>query len=148
MIFEYGVYLTLAISAFLSATLLPGSSEASLLALLIVGKGSPVFLVIFATFGNVLGSIFNWYCGAFLIRFSERKWFPIRREHFHRGVSWFRKYGKYSLLFAWIPIIGDPLTVVAGALKIRLSLFIIFVSIGKLARYLAITYGFLWLLGA
>jgi len=135
------LYLGLFASAFLSATLLPGSSEAVLSGLLIQGQSDPVLLLLFATAGNVLGSFFNWICGVYLMHFQDRKWFPASARQIEKVTVWYHKYGIWSLLFAWAPIIGDPLTVVAGLMRAPLPLFLLFVTIGKLARYWLIIEG-------
>ncbi|MZR30251.1 YqaA family protein [Sneathiella litorea] len=131
-------YVTLFVSAFLSATLLPGASEAAFALFLADGVGAPVLLLIAAVTGNVLGSVVNWFLGRFFAEFRDRRWFPIKEAHYTRAVRWFDKYGKWSLLLAWAPMIGDPLTIVAGALRVPFGVFLLLVSIGKLARYLFI----------
>jgi membrane protein YqaA with SNARE-associated domain len=132
------------LSAFLSATLLPGSSEAALVALLAAGKGSPAVLIAVATLGNVLGSCVNWVLGRFFAHFRDRRWFPVGPRAFDRAERWYGRYGVWSLLFAWVPIIGDPLTVVAGVLRTELRWFLPLVVLGKLARYVAVAGGYLW----
>jgi len=129
-------YASLFLSAFLAATLLPGSSEALLGGLLIAGRAEPGLLIAVATVGNVAGSLVNWVCGRYLVRFRGRKWFPVSPRRYDQAVGWFEKYGLWSLLFAWAPLVGDPLTVIAGALRVRLLPFIVLVTLGKLARYL------------
>lgn len=69
-----------------------------------------------ATAGNVLGSVVNWMLGRFLIRFSGRRWFPASPARLARVTSWYHRWGYWSLLASWVPIIGDPLTLIAGAL--------------------------------
>ncbi|MFT6557008.1 MAG: membrane protein YqaA with SNARE-associated domain [Sneathiella sp.] len=128
-------YLGLFLSAFLSATLLPGSSEALLTTLVYKGGYSAALLLIFATAGNVTGSVFNWICGTFLMQFQDKKWFPVSAIQIEKATRWYNKYGTWSLLFAWLPIIGDPLTVVAGILRAPFWLFLILVTAGKLFRY-------------
>jgi membrane protein YqaA with SNARE-associated domain len=123
------------LSAFLSATLLPGSSEVALVALLSLGKSDPVWLVTVATVGNVLGSAVNWVLGRFFAHFSERRWFPIDARAYERAARWYNKFGLWSLLFAWLPVIGDPLTAVAGALRVPFGRFVVLVTLGKAARY-------------
>jgi membrane protein YqaA with SNARE-associated domain len=127
--------LGLFVSAFLSATLLPGSSEAALIALLALGRSDPVRLVAVATAGNVLGSVVNWIMGRFFAHFSDRRWFPVSRAAYERAVSWYNRFGLWSLLLAWLPVIGDPLTVVAGALRVGFWRFVVLVTIGKAGRY-------------
>lgn len=123
-------------SAFLAATLLPGSSEALLAGLLLAGGNDPALLIAVATVGNVLGSVVNWVCGRFLVGFQDRWWFPVSRARYAQAAGWFERYGLWSLLFAWAPIVGDPLTVIAGALRTPLPRFLILVTIGKFGRYL------------
>jgi membrane protein YqaA with SNARE-associated domain len=141
---EISAFTALFLSAFLSATLLPGSSEAALVGLLASGTGSPAALVGVATFGNVLGSCVNWLLGRFFSHFRERRWFPLGPQAFDRAVHWYGRYGVWTLLFAWVPLIGDPLTLAAGVLRTDLRWFVLLVTIGKFGRYLAIAAGFLW----
>jgi membrane protein YqaA with SNARE-associated domain len=129
------VYGGLFASALLSATLLPGSSEAVLTGLVMAEEGRLWLLLTAATAGNVLGSIVNWVCGRFLSAFSDRKWFPVSPRRFEQAADWFGRYGVWSLLLAWAPVVGDPLTVIAGALRVRLLPFVVLVTIGKLGRY-------------
>ena len=127
--------LGLFVSAFLSATLLPGSSEAALVALLALGRSDPVLLVAVATAGNGLGSVVNWAIGRFFAEFSERRWFPVSAAAFERATAWYGRFGVWSLLLSWVPVIGDPLTVAAGVLRVGLWRFVALVTIGKAARY-------------
>ncbi len=132
-------YLGLFISSFLAATILPLSSEVVLSALLLSGL-SPVALVTTATIGNVLGSLTNYALGYWVSLEVIKKWLKMSEQEFVKAEQRFVKYGYLSMLFAWVPIIGDPLTVVAGVLRIRLAWFVILVTAGKLARYLVISY--------
>jgi membrane protein YqaA with SNARE-associated domain len=141
---EFAVYSALFVSAFLSATLLPGSSEAALIGLLAAGKGDPALLIAVATMGNVLGSVVNWVLGRFFAHFRDRRWFPVNRQSYDCAIGWYERYGIWSLLFAWLPVVGDPLTLVAGALRADFRLFLLLVTLGKAARYLLIGVGFLW----
>ncbi len=129
-------------SAFLSATLLPGSSEAVLLALLAMDRSNPVILVLVATAGNVLGSVVNWVMGRFLAHFRNHPWFPFNQRSYDRAIVWYGRYGVWSLLLSWLPIVGDPLTVVAGALRVDIRWFIALVTLGKAARYAFIAAAF------
>lgn len=123
------------VSAFLSATLLPGSSEAALIALLALGRSDPLWLVAVATAGNVLGSVVNWAMGRFFAHFADRAWFPVSAKAFERATVWYNRFGVWSLLLAWVPVIGDPLTVAAGVLRTGFWRFLVLVTIGKAARY-------------
>ena len=131
-------YMLLILSAFLSATLLPGSSEVTLLALLTRGQHAPVTLILAATFGNVLGAVVNWMLGRYFAHFQHRSWFPIDGKTMTNAQGWYGRYGTWSLLLSWVPVIGDPLTVVAGVLRVDLSRFLLLVTLGKAARYMAI----------
>jgi membrane protein YqaA with SNARE-associated domain len=86
----------------------------------------------------VLGSIVNWLLGRGIDRFRDRKWFPASQAQLDRAASWYQRYGKWTLLLSWAPIIGDPLTVIAGVLREPLLSFVILVAIAKTGRYLAI----------
>lgn len=127
-------YIGLFIAAFLAATILPLSSELVLTALLLNGF-SPELLVIVATVGNVLGSLTNYGLGYWASKTVIQKWLRMTESEFVRAEERFKKYGIVALLFAWIPVIGDPLTVMAGILRIRLLWFLILVTIGKFMRY-------------
>jgi membrane protein YqaA with SNARE-associated domain len=125
-------------SAFLSATVLPGTSEAALVAVLASEAAPPALAIAVATAGNTLGSVVNWAIGRFLARYHDHPRFPISKERFERTVAIYRRWGVWSLLLAWVPVIGDPLTVVAGVLRTNLPLFVLLVGSAKLARYLAV----------
>ncbi len=142
---EIGSYLFLGASAFVAATLLPFYSEVVLVALLMRG-GDPVWLFTAATVGNTLGAVVNWYLGRFLLRFQDRRWFPFQPHQVHRAQAWFLRYGKWSLLMAWLPVGGDALTFFAGAMRVPLGVFVVLTGIGKGARYavvIALTLGIL-----
>ena len=125
-------------ASLLAATLIPAQSEALLAGLYLSGKYSAATLVAVATAGNVLGSVLNWLLGRSIVRFRDRKWFPFRPEQVERATRWYARWGVASLLLAWVPLIGDPLTLVAGIFRTRLALFLVMVTIGKLARYVAL----------
>ncbi len=132
-------YFGLFVSSFLAATILPLSSEVVLSALLLNGL-SPAALVAIATTGNVLGSLTNYALGYWASLEVIKKWLKISEKEFVRAEQYFVKYGLFSLCFAWVPIIGDPLTLIAGVLRIRLFWFVILVTTGKLMRYIVISY--------
>jgi len=133
---EFAIYSSLFLSAFSAATLLPGSSEALLAGFVATEKGAVGWLLAVATIGNVAGSAVNWVLGRFFIEFRDRKWFPVSEQGYLRAVRWYERFGVWTLLLAWLPIIGDPLTVIAGALRTRFWLLLLLVSIGKFGRYL------------
>lgn len=132
-------YIGLFLAAFLAATILPLSSEVVLSALLL-NHGSPATLVIIATIGNALGALTNYALGYWANLGVLRKWLKLSEKEMLNAEQRFQKYGIVSLLFAWVPIIGDPLTVIAGILRIRLLWFILLVTLGKLIRYIVISY--------
>lgn len=128
-------YLALFAAAFGSATLLPMQSEAVLLGLLSTGAYAAVVLIFVATLGNVLGSMLNWWLGSAIVRFKERAWFPISADKLSRAQKTYSRYGYWSLLLSWVPVIGDPITLIAGVMKEPLWRFIGIVTIAKLGRY-------------
>ncbi len=128
-------YAGLFAASFLAATILPFQSELVLVGLLLSGDHPWPVLLAVATVGNVLGAVVNWGLGRFFIHFRDRRWFPVKPETYAKVERWYARYGVWSLLFAWLPIGGDPLTVVAGALRTNLALFLVLVTVGKLGRY-------------
>jgi membrane protein YqaA with SNARE-associated domain len=123
-------------AAFLSATILPGSSEAALLALMTLGSWGTWTLIGVATVGNTLGSVVNWLVGLYVERWRNHPRFPVKPAEFERYQTWYQRWGVWSLLLAWVPVIGDPLTVMAGVMRTPLWVFIGVTGIGKLARYI------------
>lgn len=103
------------------------------------GSYSTILLVITASIGNILGSILNWLLGRRIEHYRNRRWFPVSQTRLERAQAWYIRYGKWSLLLSWAPIIGDPLTVMAGVLREPLLTFTILVSVAKIARYLVLT---------
>ena len=134
------IYLSLFSISFLAATILPFSSELTLAGLMTTSNYDNLLLLIVASLGNILGSVINWVLGFYSRNLSTKKWFPFKDEQIKKSSKWFKKFGKWSLLFAWVPIIGDPLTLAAGLLRIKFIEFLILVTIGKVSRYVAIFY--------
>ena len=133
---DIGVYLGLFLSALAAATILPMQSEAALVGLLLTDAYPVWILIAVASFGNVLGSALSWLLGRSVERFRHRRWFPVKDASLERAQHWYRRYGKWSLLLSWAPIIGDPLTVVAGILREPFPTFLLLVTIAKVGRYL------------
>ena len=131
------VYTSLFLISFLAATILPLSSEVTLLGLMSTNTYSPLLLIAAASSGNILGSIFNYLLGFYLLKYLQKKWFPFKVKKISSASKWFNKFGIWSLLFAWVPIVGDPITFLAGTFKINFYIFLILVSVGKIFRYLA-----------
>jgi membrane protein YqaA with SNARE-associated domain len=131
-------YLGLFSAAFIAATFLPMQSEALLVALMLNDQHSLMVLLTVATAGNVLGSVVNWVLGRAALQFKQRRWFPANDAQLDRAEIWYRRYGRWSLLASWLPIVGDALTIMAGVLREPLWSFVAIVTIGKGARYVAL----------
>ncbi|WP_417688365.1 YqaA family protein [Roseibium sp.] len=131
--------------SFLAATILPAQSELGLSGLIAADAASVPLLIAVASIGNTLGSVVNWLLGRGVDQFSDRRWFPVTPDKLQRASRWYQRYGKWSLLLSWAPVIGDPLTLAAGVLREPFLPFLILVAIAKTGRYLvvaAITLGF------
>lgn len=127
-------YFGLFLSAFLAATLLPAYSEILFAGLLSAGH-DPLALWLWASAGNTLGSAVNWTLGRYLLHFSDRRWFPFRRQNLATAQAWFQKWGVWSLLLAWLPVGGDALTFIAGVMRVHFGIFFLLTAIGKATRY-------------
>ncbi len=114
-------------SSFLAATLLPGGSEAVLFGVLKLDPQQYWPALAVATLGNTLGGMSSYLIGRIV---------PQRAEI--RGLNWIKLYGSPALLLAWVPILGDPLCVAAGWLRVNPWLAALFMALGKFARYLVI----------
>lgn len=135
---QYG-YVGLFLASFLAATILPLSSEIVLTLLLLNGL-NPSLLVMVATIGNVLGAVVNYGLGFYGGLIFRGKFRTASEREVNASLLRMQKYGAASLLLAWAPIIGDPLTVAAGVLRINLVLFFLLVTIGKCGRYVVLSY--------
>jgi membrane protein YqaA with SNARE-associated domain len=123
-------------SALLSSTLFPGGSEALLLYRLHQGA-DPLAAVATATAGNVLGSLITYAMGRFgRVAIARRS--TKTEQHVARAERWFARFGRPALLLAWLPVVGDPLCMVAGMLQVGVASFLVLVTLGKLARYAAL----------
>ncbi|MFC6338705.1 DedA family protein [Pseudomonas sp. CCM 7891] len=128
-------YLGLFLAAFGAATLLPLQSEAVLVGLLLSGHYNLWLLIVIATFGNVLGSVVNWLLGRSIEHFKDRRWFPVSTAQLAKASTHYQRWGHWTLLLSWVPIIGDPLTLVAGVMREPLWRFLLVVTIAKGMRY-------------
>jgi membrane protein YqaA with SNARE-associated domain len=128
-------YAALFLAAFIAATLLPAQSEALLVGLLLAGEHPGPALVAVAGIGNVLGSLVNYLLGRAALRFQDRRWFPVKPGALERARGWYARYGRWSLLLSWAPVIGDPLTAAAGVMREPLWSFLALVTIAKFGRY-------------
>ena len=131
-------YFGLFASALIAATILPMQSEAVLVGLVATGDYTVAVLLLVATVGNVLGAVINWWLGRYLLRFRDRRWFPVSQAQLTRAEGWYHRYGRWSLLGSWLPIIGDPLTVVAGVLREPIGTFLLLVTLAKGGRYVVL----------
>lgn len=122
-------------AAFLAATLLPAQSEALLYMLGVQGEIAHSTLLIVASTGNVLGSIINWVLGRSVEGFRDRRWFPATPAQLARAENWYARWGWWSLFGSWLPVVGDPLTLIAGVMKEPLWRFALVVTVAKTGRY-------------
>jgi membrane protein YqaA with SNARE-associated domain len=135
----FSACLGLFICAFGAATLLPLQSEALLATLVIRGSLPVVLLVLVASAGNVLGSLVNWLLGRHLQHYRHQRWFPLTERKLLQAQDWYRRAGHWSLLLSWLPLIGDPLTLVAGLMREPLWRFLLLVALAKTVRYTVVT---------
>ncbi len=132
------IYITLFFTAFISATLFPLGSEALLI--YDITQGYNIYLLLFfATLGNSLGSLVNYFIGLKGEEYLVQKNY-IKEKYIKVSKKFFDKYGAFTLLFSWLPIIGDPITFIAGVLKYDIKKFIVLVVIAKFLRYLFLAY--------
>jgi len=125
------------VSAFAASTILPLSSEVVLATLARSGSSEPGLLLAVATVGNTLGATANWALGRYAVSFRAR-FISLDEARYQRASRWFNRWGAWCLLFSWLPVIGDPLTLIAGLLRTAFLPFVLLVLIGKAARYAAI----------
>lgn len=123
-----------------AASILPMQSEPVLVALLLLADHPVWSLVAIASLGNTLGSCINWGLGRAVERFRDRRWFPVPPARLISAEAWYRRWGRWSLLLSWAPVIGDPLTVVAGVLREPFWTFLLLVAIAKTGRYVVLAF--------
>ena len=133
------VYATLFISALISATLFPLGSEAILLYDLNEGY-SALWLLIWATLGNTLGAVVNYILGYQGEKFLENKNI-VNKEKFTKFTNLFEKYGAYTLLLSWLPLVGDFFTLAGGVARYPFWKFFLLVLVAKFGRYLILIIG-------
>jgi len=128
------IYLSLFFVALISATLFPMGSEALLI--YDITQGYNIYLLLlFASLGNILGSLINYILGLKGEEYLEKKGY-LKKEKIEKYNKYFKKYGPFTLLFSWLPLVGDPITFVAGVLKYNWKYFLVLVTIAKFSRYL------------
>ncbi len=134
----FSAYITLFLSALIAATILPAQSETVLGVMLTSGTYSPVALIAVASVGNILGSVINYLLGRLAVGYQDKPWFPVKPSALERAQEWYSRYGRWSLLLSWVPIIGDPITVAAGVMREPFWRFLVLVSIAKVGRYVVL----------
>ncbi|MCK8781025.1 DedA family protein [Rhizobium sp. NTR19] len=132
---DFTTYIGLFSAAFIAATIFPMQSEAILVGLILSNRFSVVLLVLVASVGNTMGAAVNWLLGRGVERYRDSRWFPLKRDKLERAQRWYHRYGKWSLLVSWIPVVGDAVTVAAGVMREPLPTFLVLVFIGKALRY-------------
>ena len=120
------------------ATLWRLQAGAVLLGLLGQADYAAALLIVVASVGNILGSCVNWYLGIKAQHFKDKKWFPVSEQKLNRAQQLYHRYGFWSLLLSWTPIIGDPITLIAGLMRENFIRFLLMVSVAKIGRYLFI----------
>lgn len=131
-------YPGLFLAALIAATLLPAQSELLLLAMLASGRFDPALLLLAASLGNVLGSTINWALGRYLAHHRGSRWFAVPETAMTKAERRYRRFGELSLLLSWLPIVGDPLTLIAGILRTPFLRFLLLVTTAKAGRYAAL----------
>jgi membrane protein YqaA with SNARE-associated domain len=120
--------------SFLASTVIPLGSEWLLVMLLLQGHPA-ITAVTVATLGNTLGACTTYLIGVFGSRFLTRRVLRLSESELDRSRRIYQRLGVWSLLFTWIPVIGDPLCLLAGAMRTSMPLFLVLVPIGKACRY-------------
>ena len=133
LVYQFG-YLGLFGVSFLAATLLPLGSEVFVVAMSLGGY-DPLMVFVTATTGNTLGAVSNFYVGKYGTRFILSRYVKVDSGKKLNLEQKFQRWGAPVLFFAWVPVVGDPLTVVAGGLNLNLYVFIFWVALGKAFRY-------------
>jgi len=126
--------------SFLAATLVPLGSEAAVLSLVLLGYDQiGIFCV--ATLGNGLGALVNYWVGLYGVNYVLSKYVKTNEKKLKSAQAYFTKWGSPVLFFAWLPVIGDPLTVAAGVFRVNLIVFTTWVFLGKAFRYYLVIAG-------
>jgi len=140
---DLAVYGGLFLSAFVAASLLPAQSELVLAGLLASQEWSAFWLLFVVSLGNILGALLNYALGRGANALQHKRWFPFSCGALARAEGWYRRYGRYSLLLSWAPLVGDPLTLAAGVLRENIWIFLALVTLAKTGRYLVVA-GLVW----
>lgn len=125
--------------AFLAATVLPLGSE-WLVVIMVAGNFSPIDVTVTATLGNYLGAVTTFFLGVWGSEFCRDKLLRLSPRNLSRAENYYQKYGPWSLLLSWLPVIGDPLCFIAGVFRVRFLLFSTLVFVGKFSRYATLAF--------
>ena len=126
------------LSSFLASTLLPGGSEVILVSFIYQGKFDPLELLFVATAGNTLGGMSTWTVGRFF-----DWWYPsenFTQSKYQHALNWLKRWGSPALVLSWIPVLGDPICLLGGWLRIHWSAALFWIGLGKASRYVVIVY--------
>ena len=129
---------TLALSAFLAATFLPGTTEVVLTGLILAADIELWLLIAVASTFNVLGSVVNYAIGRFLERFDGSRLMPVSRQRLDQARRWFDRWGVWALLLSWVPFVGDAFPVLAGFMRVSPWKAFPLIAIGKTARFVVL----------
>jgi membrane protein YqaA with SNARE-associated domain len=132
-------YPSLFVISFLASTLIPVGSE-WLLVLMLLNGYSPLATFLAASAGNILGACTSWIAGRYGGELLLGRVFRINDRQRQRAEEWYSRYGMISLLFSWLPVVGDPLTLVGGVLKLAFWRFFLLVALGKAVRYAVVVW--------
>jgi membrane protein YqaA with SNARE-associated domain len=135
---DYGLFSLFALS-FLAATLIPLGSE-WLLVTMLLSKGEPVTVVAVATVGNFLGALTTYWIGLYGGDFLKHRVLRMDDNTIRRAENFYARFGSYSLLVSFLPVIGDPLCLIGGLLRVHWIKFSLLVFAGKLGRYAAVAW--------
>jgi membrane protein YqaA with SNARE-associated domain len=130
-----GPLLGLFLASLAEATIVPMRSEVVLVGLLLAEQAPWPELLVVASLGNTLGASINWWLGRFIARFENRRWFPAKRSTIARAERWYHRWGRWTLLLSWMPVLGDVLTIAAGVLRESLPVLMLIVGTVKAVRY-------------
>ena len=135
---EASAFLGLFLSSFLAATLLPAQSELGLGYLVINTNFSMALLITIASLGNTAGATINWLLGQGIAGSVVSLEKIQTSKRYVTLINWYNKYGQWTLLFSWVPFIGDPITVIAGIFRVPLKTFLLIVALAKTSRYILV----------
>lgn len=132
IVFNFG-YLGLFVVSYLSATVLPFSEQFAVVGMVALGYSS-ILIVVVATAGSFLGALTNYYVGREGSEFVFSRYISVDGDRLERAEKFYGRWGSYILLFSWLPLLGDAITVVSGVLHLDLRVFTFWVLLGRIVR--------------